>query len=103
MEEAQEQPKESPVVNEGEAKPEEKEGAVESETASLIERAEKAAQKIEAETKLFAELVKRNEAAVARLMLSGRSLQSSGTQKTPEQEDADKVKADVDAAMKRYK
>lgn len=72
------------------------------ETTSLIEKADNVAKRMEAANKKTEELLERQEAVAARLLLSGRAEAGAET-KTPEQTTEEKVKADVDAALKRYR
>jgi len=72
------------------------------ETASIIERAENVAKRIEEANKRAEELVNRNEAVAARIMLSGKA-EAGAQAKTPAQTEQEKVDAQVEAALKRYK
>lgn len=72
------------------------------ETSSIIDRADKAAQRMEQANKKMEELLTRNEAVAARLMLSGRA--EAGTPvKTPEQTQQEEVDKQAKEIINRFR
>lgn len=70
------------------------------ETTSLLDQADRTAKRMEEATKKFEELVKRNEAINARMMLAGRS-QAGQPTKTAEELQAEKDEKEIADLMKR--
>lgn len=67
----------------------------------VVDRAVAAAERLEKANTRTEELVKRQEAIAARVMLGGRT-DAGAIQKTPEQITDEKIDADVAMTMKRY-
>jgi len=72
------------------------------ETASIIDRADAVAKRMEEANKKAEQLLARQEAVAARMMLSGRS-EAGQIKKTAEQEQTEKIDAMVKASLDRYK
>jgi len=72
------------------------------ETASIIERADAVAKRMEDANKKAEELLARQEAAAARMMLSGRA-EAGQIKKTAEEEQKEQLDEKVKAALGRYK
>lgn len=70
---------------------------------SPIEKADKAIERLEAANKKAEEIVKRQEEIASRLLLGGHSISGQTERKTPQQEQSEKLDADVKAALARYK
>lgn len=71
-------------------------------TATLIERADGVAKRMEEANKKAEELLKRQEEIAARIMLGGRS--EAGTkQKSAEELDQEKVDAEIQKRMARFR
>ena len=72
------------------------------ETRSMVERAEVAGDKISKLIETADKLVARNEALVARMMLSGRA-EAGGQFKTPEQKEKDEIEEEAKKAIDRFR
>ena len=73
-----------------------------SETASIIEKADAVAKRMEQANKKAEDLLIRQEAVAARMMLSGRA-EAGQVKKSAEEEVNEKLDADVKAAINRYR
>lgn len=69
---------------------------------SMLERADSIAKRLEAANLKAEELVKRNEAVAARIMLSGRA-DAGAAVKTPEQLEEEAIEAEAQRALKRFR
>lgn len=72
------------------------------ETTSIIDKADAVALRMEAANKKAEELLIRQEAIAARMMLGGKST-AGDSPKTREQTEAEKIDAEVEATIKRFK
>ena len=72
------------------------------ETASLIDRADKVAERMEQSNKQAEELLKRQEAVAARMMLGGKS-EAGELRKTTEQLEDEKEDKEVEKLVNRFK
>ena len=72
------------------------------ETASIIDRADAVAKRMEEANKKAEQLLARQEAVAARMMLSGRS-EAGQIKKTAEEEQKEQLDEKVKAALGRYK
>lgn len=71
-------------------------------TASILDKADSLAKRMEKANEDYKKLVERNEAVAARMLLSGRS--AAGTvQKTKEEIDAEKMDVEVTKALKAFR
>ena len=72
------------------------------ETASLIDRADNVAKRMEEANKKAEELLIRQERIATRLMLGGRS-DAGAVQKTPEQARKDEIETEVSKILKKFR
>jgi hypothetical protein len=72
------------------------------ETSSIIDRADAVAQRMEAANKKAEELLQRQEAIAARMMLSGRA-EAGQITKTPEQAKKEEIDAKIAETLNRFK